>query len=794
MRVWCYLWAFASAAATAAMAAQPALDVSVYDRASRYFVLNEGTLVLNRAVTPHWRTSGSESFTYRKELGDGKAAFVRVDAATGARTAAFDARVVAAGLAKAMGKEIEPEELPFKDFDELAANRVRFSIASVTYTCSTRVAGCSSQSLPQADPLGVPSPDGQWIAFSQDHNLWVRKSDGTERFALTHDGAPHYAYGGTPEANPLITEKVLADQPSAPVVLWSPDSRHLLTQRLDERRVREVSLSQSAPTDGTPTPRLYRWRYAMATDAFVPLAEPWIFDIAAKSGNRIAVEPIPTLVTTSIEAKEAWWSPDNRHVYLFARSRYYKTMKLYEVDAANGASRTVVAETGATFVEAGTIGQRPMVYVLRSGDVIWFSERDGRGHLYVYDKASGELRRRLTQGDWSVRGVLRVDETQGFIYVLGSERDPRSDPYYRKVYRIRLSDGLTALLTPEDADHYVTSAQESAYFDPPPDQVREPAASRGFSPSGRYFLDTFSRADLPPQTVLRHSDGRLVAEIERSDVSRVVARGLTTPERFNALAADGKTRLYGNILRPSNFDPNKQYPVIDSLYPGPQARKAYPRYLDIVFGYTADQTLAELGFVVIQLDGRGTPGRSKYFLDESYGKLGLAGHLDDHVAVIRELAQRYSYIDLKRVGVYGGSAGGDAALRALLTYPDFFAVGVSAAGSHDPRKQSAAYSETFMGPDDGANYRSAANVPLVGQLKGKLLLLHGDMDWTVLTSNTLQVVDALIKHNKDFELLIVPNVGHSPLGVHGSYALRRTWDFLVENLLHIEPPIGYDLP
>ena len=774
---------------SAVVGAQPQLDGSRYEHAARFLIRNLDSLVLNRTVTPHWRDDGGENFTYLQERGAGKAGFVRVDAATGKRSEPFDPKTVATGLGAVLGKSVDAERLPFRDYDRLDAGAIRFLVDTATYTCSTSKSACTLQAAAPADPLVIASPDGKWVAFVRDYNLWIRPAAGGEAFSLTTDGCAHYAYAATPESNPLVTEKVMQGMPVAPVLVWSPDSSHLYTQRMDERDVRQMSQVQSVPMDGSVQPKFVTWRYPMSTDPVLPVSEPWVFDVSARSGHRIAMDPIPAQVTTSIESKEVWWSGNGRHVFVFARARYNKHMALYEVDAASGAVRTVIQESGRTFVEAGSIGQRPMVYTLANGEVIWFSERDGYGHLYVYDGATGQLKRQLTQGAWAVKNVLHLDEARGLIYVAANSREPDADPYYRKVYRVALADGRITLLTPEDADHLVASAQDSAFFDPPPSLVRSAAASRGFSPSGRYFLDTYSRADLPAETALRRADGKLVAVIERADVSRVLSGGLTVPERFSALAADGKTALYGHILRPADFDPRKQYPVIDSMYPGPQARKAYPRYLDIVFGYTADQTLAELGFIVIQVDGRGTPGRSKIFLDESYGQLGQAGHLDDHVAVIRELARRYPYMDLQRVGAYGGSAGGYAALRAMLVYPDFYKVGVSAAGSHDPTIQLASYSETFLGPDDGTNYRAAANAPLVGSLKGKLLLMHGETDWTVLPGNTLQVIDALIKKNKDFDFLTLPNVGHSPLGVHGGYALRRTWDYLVENLMGAAPPV-----
>jgi dipeptidyl aminopeptidase/acylaminoacyl peptidase len=773
------LWlALASAQAETAPAGNP-----LYAHAERFLVVHKNEMVLNAGVSPHWRSAGGAHFTYAKELGDGRREFIRVDAATGKRRPAFQASIVAAGLASALGESVDAQRLPFNDYDVIGRAEIQFSVGAADYRCSVERPTCSRvPAAPAVDPLVVPSPDGRWLAYVQNHNLWVRSADGKQRFALTQDGEAHNAYAATPEANPLHMDQVMQGLPVPPVALWSPDSRRVFTQRMDEREVRVQVLVQSTPADGSVQSKTIRWRSPMATDAVLPMAESWIFDVERREGHRVDMPPVAALVATAIENKEAWWTDDSQAVYVFSRSRYNKQMSLRRVNAEDGRARVVVQEEGATFVEAASIGGRPMVYILKNGQVLWFSERTGRGHLYLYDGASGALLRPLTQGDWSVRNVLRLDEARGYVYVAGTEREAGSDPYYRKIYRISLADGAVRLLSPEEADHQVSCEQESAYFSPPKELARDASAALGFSPDGKYFLDTYSRTDLPSVTVLRRADGGEVAVVEKADISRLAPSGVPHPERFSALAADGKTRLYGNLLRPANFDPQKKYPIVDSLYPGPQARKAYPRYLDVVFGYTADQALAELGFIVLQMDGRGTPGRSKTFLDESYGKLGQAGHLDDHIAVLQQLAAKDPSLDLTRVGVYGGSAGGYAALRAMLLYPEFYKVAVSAAGSHDLRTQTASYSEGFMGPDDGTNYAAAANAPLVAKLQGPLLLLHGEMDWTVAPQNTLQVVAALIAHDKPFDLIIAPNVGHSPLGVHGGYLLQRSWDFLSEHL------------
>jgi dipeptidyl-peptidase-4 len=791
LKLYCLMVAALAATPTKSAPLEPSLDAKVYERAARFVPENRDTLVLNGSVTAHWQPGGRDRFSYRRALGDGRAEFILVEAATGARRRAFDHAVVADGLRRALGRPIDPERLPFKDYLEVGNASIQFVAGVVTWTCSTSQHACAVRDTPAAVPTEVASPNGMWFAFVKENNLWVRSADGREYFPITHDGQPHYAYGMAPEADLFVVPGRLRGQPANPVLLWAPDSQRIFTQRLDERNVREITLVQSTPADGGFRPNAFTWRYAMPNDPTVPMAEPWVFDVATRTGHRVEIDPVPTVFTTSIEAKETWWSADASRIFLLVRGRYYKTMTLYEVDPVNGRARVVVSETGSTFVEPAAIGQRPMVYTLADGSVIWFSERDGRGHLYLYDGATGHLKRRLTEGNWSVRGVVHVDEARGSIFVAATEKESGSDPYFRKIYRVGLTDERVTLLTPEEADHAVASAQESN-VDPPADGVASASAVKGFAPSGRYFIESISRPDLPPRTVLRRADGHLIAEIEHADVSRLATAGLTAPERFTAFAADQKTILYGNILRPSDFDPHKSYAVIDSIYPGPQRRRVEPRFLDNVFDRMSAQTFAELGFIVVLVDGRGTPGRSKAFLDESYGKLGLAGHLDDHVAVIRQLALQHGYIDISRVGIYGASGGGYAALHAMLKYPDFYKVGVADAGNHDQRGYLAVWGESYNGLEVARNYLDAANAPLAHELKGKLLLIHGGMDYNVLPDQTLQVVDALIKSNKDFDLLIVPNAHHTTITA-GGYSLRRAWDFFVKNLMGLHPPEGYDL-
>ena len=799
--------AFASAPTIAWATDTSVINPEVYDRAALFQASNQENMVLNADFTPHWRAGSKERFTYLKELGEGRTSFIEVMAATGKRAAAFDQSLVAAGLQKALHRTIVADRLPFKDYEEIATDKISFSADGKSWHCSTQHADCTETASAATDPEAIPSPDGRWLAFIDKGNLWIRSVDNETRFPLTTDAQPHYGYGAPVESTAgVITSGAAAralavkdghslpgppGRPPKPIVLWSPDSKYLFTHRLDERGVGEIALVQSTPTDGTLRPISNQWRYAIPNDT-VAQCKAWMFDLMTRSGRAVA-DATPAYFLTPIEADDAWWTPDSARLYLIARTRYAKTMSLNVIEASQGRARQLISETGSTFVESASLTEDPMVYVLANHDVLWFSERDGFGHLYVYDGVNGKLKRRISTGAWTIRNVLRLDEAQGFLYVAGNELEPNEDPYYRRVYRIGLKDGKVRLLSPEVADHTVRSEQEAGMFaNKLIGPVGNPKDSYGFSPSGHFFLDTYSRTDLPPVTVLRRADGSLVAEIERADISKLTAFAFTSPERFNALAADGKTMLYGNLLRPSHFDPNKVYPVLDSPYPGPQSHRAQPNFMATVFDRMQAQTYAELGFIVVLLDGRGSHGRSKRFHDESYGGLAQAGHLDDHVAVIKELARRYPYMDVERVGIFGTSGGGYATVHAMEMFPDFFKVGVSDAGNHDQRGYIAVWGETYNGPESGSNYTDAANPLLVKSIKGKLFLLHGDMDSNVLPSQTFQLVDALIKANKDFDLLVVPNAGHGVL-MFDPYSLRRSWDFFVRNLMHAEPPPGYDL-
>jgi dipeptidyl-peptidase-4 len=616
--------------------------------------------------------------------------------------------------------------------------------------------------------------------------LQLRSIDGSEQIALTTDGTERYDYARVP------VDAVTARRHPENVPLdlaWSPDSKYILTSRLDERNVRDAYLIQSVPDDGSSRPALYSYPSAFVGDEVISKTPLLIVNVRSRQQTVLEGSALNAPSFGSIITGYAWWSQDGSKAYFVSRDRFWKSVTLHEFDAVSGKTREFLHETSDTMVRVNAgdpFGEGPAVRILRNGDVIWYSDRDGWGHLYYYNGATGKQRNQITKGDWQVSRIVRIDETHGCIYFMGRGRELNHDPYQQYLYRINFDGSGLRLLTPEPAEHSVAASMPTMGNDGA--TVTEQA---GFSPSGRYFVDSYSRPDLPPVFVLRSADGQLVKTLEKADISELRSGGYAPIEPFHVLAADGKTAIYGNLFRPSTFDPTRKYPIIDASYPGPQMIRTGKSFGAAAFHPFESQSLAELGFIVVTIDGRGTPFRSKAFLDYSYGQLARASDLDDHIAGIRQLAQRYPYMDISRVGIDGVSAGGFVAAHALLAHPDFYKVAVAASGDHDLRDSSAEWGETYNGPLDAGNYQDIQNEHLAGNLRGRLLLMHGDIDDRCPPSQTLLLVDALIKKNRDFDLLIIPNGNHAAF--MSPYFIRRKWDYFVRNLLDAEPPAGYEI-
>ncbi len=573
------------------------------------------------------------------------------------------------------------------------------------------------------------SPDGHWEAFVKDHNVYVRDKK-SEEFALSHDGTAEDDYG--------------------PRFYWSPDSRKLVAVRTKHCEERKVYFIESSPRDQVQ-PKLHSNTYVKPGDP-LPIDRPQLFDLQTK-------KPVPMdrkLYENPWSIEDYRWAADSSRFTFVFNQRGHQALRLLAVDAATGTVRPIIDEKSPTFIDYS--GKFYLNYVDAANELIWMSERDGWNHLYLYDAGTGEVKKQITKGPWIVRGVDRVDEAKRQIWFRASGIHPEQDPYYIHYCRVNFDGSGLTVLTAGDGTHKID-----------------------YSPDGKTFIDSYSRVDMPPVTELRRTeDGSLVCDLERGTMDELLRGGWQAPERFMSKARDGETDIYGVIFRPTNFDAKKHYPIIEQIYAGPQDSFVPKNFRS----FYAHQALAELGFVVVQIDGMGTSNRSKKFHDVCWKNLSDAG-LPDRILWIKAAAKKYPYMDTNRVGIYGGSAGGQNAAAAAMTHGDFYKVAVSDCGCHDNRMDKIWWNEQWMGWPVGPEYRANSNVTLARGLKAKLLLIVAEMDTNVDPASTMQVVDALIRADKDFDLLVVPGANHG--AAESPYGRRRRADYFVRNLLMVEP-------
>jgi dipeptidyl-peptidase 4 len=714
---------FGLAASLTAAAQQPsgtpqALTAADYARAEKFMSYNATPLVLHSGVHATWLPD--DRFWYRTTTEKGSEA-VLIDPATGARSAC--------DLAACAEHEGE--------------GRGGRGNAPLSY---------------------ARSPDGMQEAFIRDWNLWVRDVATGKEAALTTDGVKDFGYA---------TDNAGWQRSDHPIVRWSLDSKQIATFQQDQREVGDMYLVDTKV--GHPT--LQAWKYPLPGDKVVAMIQRVIIDVAARKVIRLQMPPdqhrsslCDDVACRGGEWTDVQWSTDGATLAFVSTSRDHKREQLRVADAASGVVRDVLEETTPTFYESGN-GRVNWHYLPASNEVIWFSERDNWGQLYLYDLQTGKLKHAITSGEGNVTQLLRVDERARVAYFSAVGKEKGRDPYFRHFYRVDLDGRHLQLLTPADADHDVS-----------------------LSTSGRLFVDSYSRPDVPPIAELRDAGGKLIATLETADISRLVATGWKPPTPIVVKARDGITDLYGLMYKPTTLDPAKKYPIVNHIYPGPQTGSVGGRSFSPARGDA--QALAELGFVIVEIDGMGTPWRSKKFHEAYFGDMA-DNTLPDQIAGMKELAARYPWIDLDRAGIYGHSGGGFATGAAMFHYPDFFKVGISESGNHDNRVYEDDWAEKWTGlletkPDGTSNYDSQANQNFAKNLKGKLLLAHGTMDGNVPPNNTLLVVEALVKANKDFELLMLPNQAHG-YGSASDYMTRRRWDFFVRNLLGAEPPHEYEM-
>ncbi|MCC7125400.1 MAG: DPP IV N-terminal domain-containing protein [Acidobacteria bacterium] len=732
--------------------AQPAVDD--YVRAAS-LQAEYSALVSDVADAPVWLEDGR--FWYRKTAAGGHV-FVVVDPTAPSKAPAFDHARLAQGFSAVAGRTVSATSLPFSTFAladagatlTFAVENTSWRCSLTTYTCAQAPSaddgnagpgasqGARADSKDAARPAGVTSPNGQLVAYVREHNIYVRPAD------------------AAPDAGDAVTRSGTAERPfTQSSIAWSPDATRLAAYRVTRGDRRMVRYVQSSPPDQLQ-PKTFEVQYTKPGDA-LDRPEPVLIDIAARRETVVD----PALFPNPYSLSRLEWRRDGRAFTFDYNPRGHQGYRIVEVDGTSGAARALVDEQTSTFFHYS--GRRFRHDVADGAEIIWLSERSGWAHLYLYDGATGRVKHPITSGDWLVRSVVRVDESSRQIWFTAGGTYADQNPYFVHFYRVNFDGtGLTAL-TREAGDHAVS-----------------------LSPDRRFYVDTWSRVDQAPISQLRRAtDGAVVLDLERADLAPLKAAGWRAPEPFVAKGRDGRTDIWGVIIRPSTFQTGRTYPVIEYIYAGPHDSFAPKNFS----AHYPMQSLAELGFIVVQIDGMGTANRSKAFHDVAWQNIGDAG-FPDRILWHKAAAEKYPEYDIRRVGIYGGSAGGQNATGALLFHGDFYKVAVSFAGCHDNRMDKIWWNEQWMGWPLGPHYDASSNVVHAKNLKGHLLLIVPELDTNVDPSSTLQVVNALIKANKTFDFLVMPNEEHGGgrRGPSAPYGDRKVWDFFVTHILDAKVP------
>ena len=708
-------------------------------------------LVFKDRITPHWFANDTR-FWYRNDLKDGAKEFIAVDAERGTREAAFDHAKLAAAFSKAAGAGYHADKLPFDTIEFIDQSKaIRFKVDDTAWKCDLNSYECSrTDAKPSEAPASDAdaqrqredserssdrSPDGKWTAFVKDRNIFIKsREDDAKEIQLSQDGKEGLAYGR---------------------LSWAPDSRTLVAFRTEPGERKEVYLVQSSPS-GAGRAKLQTRPYALPGDKFTTF-ELNLFDIASQK----QIKPEVDRFEHGWESPRLHWNRDGHHLAYQQVDRGHQRFRLIEVDSHTGQVRNLIDEKSATFIwtaHTESVNLSRVNWLEKTDELIYASESNGWRHLYLIDANAGKLENPITTGDWVVRGIDRIDETNRQVWFRASGVYPDQDPYLIHYGRVNFDGSDRVFLTAGNGNHTIE-----------------------YSPDRKFIIDAYSRVDLAPVNELRRvSDGKLVCKLEEADIRDLKASGWDAPEVFVAKGRDAKTDIWGIISRPRDFDPNKKYPVIEDIYAGPQG-SFVPKTFSPASRY---ESLARLGFVVVKIDGMGTANRSKAFHDVCWHNLKDAG-FEDRILWMKAAAKKYSCVDITRVGVYGNSAGGQNAAAAVLFHPEFYKAAVASCGCHDNRMDKASWNEQWMGYPVGPQYSECSNIDNAHRLGGKLFLVVGEMDDNVPPESTYRFVDALIKAGKDFDFLLVPGARHGP---GGAYGIRRRDDFFVHHLLGKEPP------
>jgi len=802
-------------AVTPVQAQQPGRPTVDYHRAD--LIRTAAPFLLGGSLVPTWMRD-SVRFHYTSSGKGEQGTVFLVDPARGTRRVLFDNARMAAALSLVADTMIDPAGMArftLTEDEQSAEYRIRRKVFHCTltgYACTEpdTVALNRAQFLRAGPDWATRSPDKQWDAFVWGPNVYLRPAELTNQemiarqdslardraqrlqdslarargdsvparprppaaarrdtvplpagsIQLTTDGETLFGYHQIGRNTRQDTVQTRARRSS---LRWAPDSKKLVALKNDVRKVRIYPLYSS--TKDQPEDRSYY--FSAPGDSVIPTYQIHVLDVAARSNVKVQDQPVAETVHGVTGLGTVVWGRTSEKLFALNALRGSRRIRANLIDPTTGELRSQIArDSNSTFVELAPGGSGANWSVVNGGeDILWWSTRDGWGHLYRFDEM-GTLKNQVTSGAWTVMNLVKVDSVRKQIFFTANGKEP-GNPHYSRFYRVNFDGSGMTLLTPEVGFHQITMV-----------------------PKADFFIDTYAPKDSPPRIVLRSTvDGRVVVDLLQGNAELLAEIGWRPPELIRVKGRDGVTDIWGLLYKPSHFDSTRSYPILDFIYPGPQRGSVQG------WGFSTNaetQGLAELGFIIIQLDHMGSPGRSKAFHDHYFGDMGDNG-LPDHVAAIRQLASRHSWIDINRVGIYGHSGGGFASTGAMFRYPDFFKVAVSGAGNHDNRTYGYFWGEKYQGPyqktGNSDNYANQANYLLAGNLKGKLLLIHGDLDSNVHPANTLRVVDALIKANKDFDMIIYPDAGHG----FADYATRKRWDYFVTHLLGATPPAGYQM-
>lgn len=766
-----------------------------YNHAVDFLPWNVIDHIYQTSVQPVW-LSQSKHFLYKRKMKSGSF-FYLVDLEQKKKSPAFNHELLAKKLQEIIpnlsSSEQESQNKPNIDAANLPVHILNIEEESMVfiflptqtqYTLDLHSYEIKTQSKeqkfipPAISGNELPSPDGKTVIFCKHHNIYGRSLEADKEFSITKDGKEFNAYGMRPEySTHVIFDREHPDK-ITPLAKWSPNSKYVITERLDQQAVKSLYLLQHCPKDDF-RPKLHEYRYPMPGDEGVGMIYPYILNMETHTATPIECDPFPNPIMSALELNRVWWSEDSKWVYMiFHTDRQKQNVRFLRVNPQNGATEIIFEEKAETYFDIRLIldMKLPNVRVMeKSQEFIWYSERDGYAQLFLYDLETKKLKNTITPAPILVHEIVKLDEETRILYFIGSGNSKNDDPYFRDLMKVKLNGENLQCLTPEIADHDIV-----------------------LSPDQTFFVDNLSTVDSIPRSTVRDLDGNLLFDIDEADFTDLYAMGWKHPKRIKVKDRAGENELYGIMMFPSYFDPAESYPIIDFMYPGPQVYitpKRIPNAENVAEGimFWKNQALAELGFVVIILDGLGTSFRSKKFHDFSFQNLEDAGGLADHVAGFKQLHELFPFLNIHNVGALGHSGGGFMATRSLLTYSEFFKVAISSAGNHDQRGYIWSWAEQYQGKFSAEKYRKQANIDLVDNLQGKLLLLHGEMDDNVHPAHTYQLINALIEANKDFDMIIFPNKNHGSVQF-SRYYMRKIWDYFVQHLKAQTPPLGFEIP